>query len=259
MKIDWPSVVAGAVISGVIGLATTFYFSSRNELAYSIHRQVILDRDAARSVTVLDSNNQPVLGNIHSFEVKIWNSGNVDIPHQSVRRPLGLACANISRILQATPLGWTTPEISPFKISIKNGNSIDISWEYFDPKTGLAISVLTDGEITSSCEMVGSMFPATIKRYDEKLTLGGIFGFFVIIFLGISFIYQLLCSTLEFIYYKFNHPEILKLLGNKVGKIQSAATYIRSKESYIMLFGFLAAAIFSLYILIFVRISPPPI
>src|SRR5215472_16670298 len=82
-----------AIISLLVTVIT--YRWSRHEAAISYYVATIqiVDRKASIPFTVVDNEGKPVTQNLYATNVTVWNSGDLTVDPQNVRRPLTIALA----------------------------------------------------------------------------------------------------------------------------------------------------------------------
>jgi hypothetical protein len=161
-----------AVIS--VCLTVIFYWSSQNyaQISYYSNTIQIVDQKEPGPFSVLDSSGRPVKENIYATNVTVWNSGNLPLEPDKVRRPLQISLTGRDEayLLDAKLPYTTSGNVSDFKLSVIyaniNGKDIklnengvvEIAWKYFDPGEGFRLKLIYASKEQQSVTIKGVIF-----------------------------------------------------------------------------------------------------
>ena len=160
------------LLIGVIGviLGVISYWSSRQnaQISYYTNTIQIVDQKEPGPFTVLDSLGRPVKENIYATNVTVWNSGDLPLEPDKVRRPLqiSLTGGEETHILDAK-LAYTTRENSSSFTLTTIFRNIGRTWrklgcrdpvEHFDPTEGFRLKLIYASKEQQSVLVKGVIF-----------------------------------------------------------------------------------------------------
>ncbi len=143
-----------AVLS--IILAIIFYYQSIMEkvptyLMPEEHSLIFNSEEAFPSISVMDKDSIRIKENIYLFTSTFWNSGQLPIEPDDVRKQINLILEPCNKILDIKKIEQTHPEISKFNLKETpplndTTRGINISWNHFDPNQGVKFQVIYSGK-----------------------------------------------------------------------------------------------------------------
>ena len=182
-----PLTVTGWVC-GVIGLIwgvyTWYAAQQKAEITYRAEQVQVVDVNRLATITpspggasatfadhpfkVLDANGNPITQNIYAANITIWNSGDIDLGHDRIRRPISISFGSSSTILDANIEFASDGNVSEFFIlkDPTRGETLNVSWKFFDPNSGFRAKIIYTSDTKSSITMNGSIYG--VKEFRNK-------------------------------------------------------------------------------------------
>lgn len=185
------------LIIGILGIVISIYifYSTKTEkiITYYLSSESfkIFDNDLiekSQKITLLRNDSIKIKENVYLLTFSIWNSGNVTIDPEDVRKDLVIKFIGIKEILDYSILKEIDHEISKFNLNKISNNSFQLRWKYFDPNDGLKIQLLFTGVPNLNVEIDSKIINTKINEYvpirKKPNTISIlIFGTIIIIFI----------------------------------------------------------------------------
>jgi hypothetical protein len=142
-------VIAG--IFGIVGtiLAIVFWFESKSEpdLTYYISpaRTPILKKDSLENFSVT-FHGAPVVGDLSSAQVQIWNQGKAPIRSEDILKPITISTPNGELIYQVT----AKPSRQVIGMSIlttNNTSKLNVGWKILEHNDALQLQIIYGGGV----------------------------------------------------------------------------------------------------------------
>jgi uncharacterized membrane protein YeaQ/YmgE (transglycosylase-associated protein family) len=157
-------------VVGIIGVVITiiiYEFSNKSkEPVYSILKEptLIYDKDNASSNFKLITNDSIIVQeNVYVTTMVVWNNGELEIKKDDVRKKIKIKISNQGKILEYKITKQTNPEISNFKLNIKD-NELLVNWDFFDPKFGFEFQIIYSGTEDTKIEVDGYIIGTQVKE-----------------------------------------------------------------------------------------------
>jgi hypothetical protein len=89
-------------------------------------------------ITVLDASGNPITENIYAASITVWNSGNGEIRHDSIREKFVIRLSSNPHVLELSPTFFTNENADKFTVDERGG----IEWDHFDAGEGFKAKAL---------------------------------------------------------------------------------------------------------------------
>lgn len=191
-----------------------FYFKSekQKELTYIIEEppSLIFDNSVSSpAIKILDKDSALIKENIYLLRGILWNSGDFSLEKKDIRTPLTIKLPSQSRIIDYKITQEKDPQISVFKLTKLNFNTLSIDWKYFDPNHGFRFQIIYTGKLDSlvSYEFLKGKI-LDIEKFNkssnikDKYTFSNFILIIPILILVIMGIFDLLKSAGNKIFYR---------------------------------------------------------
>ncbi|WP_376959611.1 hypothetical protein ABNQ39_06810 [Azospirillum sp. A26] len=184
-EVKSPLTFSGWLI-GLAGLAWGFYSwavpNQSAEISYRIEQVQMLNADSGdhsakntgengKPFRVLGKDGEEITKNIYGANISVWNSGNVDLGPEKVRRTLSIDVGESAKIINASLDYSTENNVSEFYIAGVSRN-IPINWRFFDPNSGFRLRVIYSSEEKSEIKVEGNILGAKIIHKDGQIVDG---------------------------------------------------------------------------------------
>ena len=140
------------MISALAGFVTSYYFYREQQLmggiAFGIEVIQIFDksdmqsRESPPKINIIDDQGKLIENNVYVANVTIWNSGNAEIRKEDIRVPLKISIADRPRILEITPIFFSSESVDKFTLH----DDGTISWDHFDPGQGFKVKIIYEAD-----------------------------------------------------------------------------------------------------------------
>jgi hypothetical protein len=155
-----------------IGLSIFFYFNGRKtkSISYQINEPASLiydSKNASSAIKVLERDSVLVKDNVYLLTGVIWNSGDIPIPIQEVRKKISLNLAYAKKILDFKIVKQTDRDVASFDLTKNNRNSLSLSWKYFDPKYGFRFQIIYTGKENPQFSLVGKILDVSEFKKEK--------------------------------------------------------------------------------------------
>ncbi len=148
-------------ITGIIIAVITYLWSQHRAIIY-YHSSTIQIVNQKENVpfSVTDSTGERVVENVYATNITVWNSGDLPIEVQNIRRPLNIQLAPNVHILDIKLDYTTNKNISEFLIEgdPKKNGIIQIGWRFFDPKEGFRLRIIYSAKEEVASRIDGVIF-----------------------------------------------------------------------------------------------------
>lgn len=177
-----PATYVGWLVALIVG--AVFFFVSRDvtELAYDVSRVTVYDRlQEAPGIRVVDASGMLVDESIFIDEYRVWNSGDVTIDDENLRRPLRFAVNGPGEIRDATVLAATYPDVTDPTAHIESGGQETVlRWALLDEGHGLLVRLTYSGEAATQT------YPEILLRSGELRKISTSYQYIISIILIIT-------------------------------------------------------------------------
>ena len=157
-----------AIVGILIGVY--FYYQSRQtkDISYQIDKSAskIYDiKNTSSLIRLIEKDTILIKENVYYVRGKIWNSGNLPIQSNDIRKPLTITLNSCKRILDYKIEKQYEDNTQGFVLTKTNNNSLKISWKYFDPKNGFSFQVIYLGDENLNGKLKGKILG--ISQFNE--------------------------------------------------------------------------------------------
>lgn len=149
----------------VIGIIASFIFyyvgNKKRDISYQITEPTSLifdSKNPSSKIKLLESDSIPITENVYLLTGTLWNSGDLPINKEDVRKQLSFEIKGAKRILDFKIVKQKDESVANFNLVKDNSNTLKINWDYFDPKYGFTFQVIYAGEENPSFEILGVVF-----------------------------------------------------------------------------------------------------
>jgi len=151
------------LIGLVIGIMSYIDTIKSKELCFNVYSPSykIFDNEAikvASSLNIFTSDTIKIDQNIYLTTFSIWNSGDLPIKKEDIRKSLSVHFTGIHKIISYKIIKEVEEGSSEIKFISKNDSIFDLDWKYFDPKNGIKVQILYLGEDKIKCQVEGRIF-----------------------------------------------------------------------------------------------------
>jgi hypothetical protein len=218
--LDWSDLKKPANLIGIslavlgIGLTVVTFVKSRQSAAVSFHVNEIQVFDRERVLTtatgssnsshskipfsVLDSSGLAIDQNIFVANVTVWNSGDLDLGIEKMRRPITVSVSGKPRLLDAEITYTTRDNLSEFHV--QNAPTDDgfaqVSWKYFDAGDGFRLRLIYSS--TKQEEIIVDAIVSGVNQITNATTVKGHISIKFVALIGVSLIF--FASSFYFLY-----------------------------------------------------------
>ncbi|MCF6347272.1 MAG: hypothetical protein L3J20_03110 [Flavobacteriaceae bacterium] len=144
---------------------------------------LVFDKNFTKNtIIVLNNDSTQIKDNIYAQELTIWNAGDLPIDiNKDIRVPIRLVFSDSVKLIEYEILNEKGPNKNNFSLNMR-GDSLELSWKYFDPKYGLKIRHIYSSKNKGFPIIEGSVLGNDLKRVQINKSywgkLGGLLAFF---------------------------------------------------------------------------------
>tara|TARA_B100000953_G_C18005186_1_gene416323 strand:+ start:709 stop:1506 length:798 start_codon:yes stop_codon:yes gene_type:complete len=176
-------------ITGIL-LAIYFHFSSNKEkeISYNVQNEAlkIYDTDLLKKyqrISVYQDDSIKIDKTVYINTFSIWNSGDLPISKQDVRKDLIISFLGVEEILDVQILKEIDKEVSGFELIPIDSASYKLKWKYFDPKDGVKFQIIYTGESNIKPKIKTKILSTDIEEYkptqSKNFQEKGIYSIFI--------------------------------------------------------------------------------
>lgn len=174
------------LLLGLVGITLSIYFYFQSlktkEISFELIEPASLIYDssnASSSIKLLDKDSLSIKDNVYILTGIIWNSGDLPISEDDVRKGVSLNLSSAKKILDFKILKQNDAEVAKFSLNKKSGNALGLNWKYFDPKFGFSFQIIYTGNENPDFKISGKILDVPEFRKDtypknNKMLLLGI-------------------------------------------------------------------------------------
>lgn len=169
-------------IVGLLGLLFGIYSylnnQKKSEISYNVYSPSfkIFDSELTKgmsSVNLFVGDSIILNENVYLTTFSIWNSGDLPIMKNNIRKKLDVEFEGMTWILDIKTIKEVERGISNIKLSAISHLRYNLDWDYFDPNNGLRIQIMYTGAEKVKCKVNGYIFGTNIKesipiQYDKN-------------------------------------------------------------------------------------------
>ena len=187
-----------AVVAIII--SAYFFFKSKRlqRPTYLISTEISKVYDSKRTspnLILLNASNQKIEKDVFLVTVHFWNSGNLSIEPQDIRKPVEFTIPNCEKVVDYNVVSQTNRNITNFSLSPgSDQRSLVLNWTHLDPNNGAKFQVFYTGPPNPEFLFTGNILGKTVfvdgRSLYKKLTkvkFGWIIGFPLFGMLGFFF------------------------------------------------------------------------
>ncbi|MBZ5538848.1 MAG: hypothetical protein LAO31_23120 [Acidobacteriia bacterium] len=149
-------------------LSVFFYMKAQKRrdpryVVYEPPAKVFDSKLSAPGLRVVDGEGQPIQDDVHVVTASFWNAGDLPIEPEDVRQTVVFSITPARRILSATIMGQTHPNISAFSVLTlpptdqSDSRYVQLSWRHLDPGFGVRFQVIYVGAATAHFRFGGNI------------------------------------------------------------------------------------------------------
>jgi len=160
--------VALSVAGLLFGLYSYYDSHKTKTISYQITDPpaIVYDSENASSaIKLFEHDSIPIKDNVYLLTGTLWNSGNITILNDDVRRQLVLSIDSAKDILDFQIVKEIDPEIAKFSLRKINKQNIAVSWKYFDPGYAIKFQIIFAGSEKSKFHIGGKILD--VKKFDN--------------------------------------------------------------------------------------------
>lgn len=164
------------IILGILGIILSIYFYYKSEkvrdISYSLIKptSIVYDRQSSTpSIRVIRGDSQVISGNVYLLTGTIWNSGDLPILKEDVRKGLVIRLGGCEQIVDFRIISQNDSSISKFSLNPVNNNTLKTDWMYFDPNFGFRFQIIYVGNANPECEVDGKILGVKRIRLVEGI------------------------------------------------------------------------------------------
>jgi hypothetical protein len=167
-----------SIFLGVIGiiLSVIFYYNGKKEKTISFLQNgktaLIFDsKNSSPSIKLFQKDSILITKNVYVLTATIWNSGDISILKEDVRKLLSIDLNSDAEILDFKIIKQKELSVANFSLSKVKENSIGVSWDYFDPKYGFSFQIIYQNNSESNFLLNGKILEVPSFNYlkEEKI------------------------------------------------------------------------------------------
>ena len=159
--VSWGLAIGGIVLSAVLSVALYMANREHREISYQSEVTRIVDGGAPKSgIQVLTNEGERVRGSVYVAVVTIWNSGDLVIDPDVVRKPVTITASPCVQLLDYSIIEETFPEILTGSLTgatgpSRDGKSVALGWKHFDPGFAIKARIACAGAEPPTVEVGG--------------------------------------------------------------------------------------------------------
>ena len=158
------------VIGLVIGIFSYLNSVKSKEISYNVYSPSykIYDNEAiigSSTLNILLEDSIKINQNIYLTTFSIWNSGDLPINTNDVRKEIEIEFIGIDKILDYKTIKEVEEGISEFDFKQINDTIFNLDWKFFDPNNGLKIQLVYFGDESITCEIDGNILQTEFKEF----------------------------------------------------------------------------------------------
>lgn len=176
--------VVGLII-GIIGIVLFFIGTKERDISYQITEPTSLifdSKNTSSNIKLFEKDSVLITNNVYLLTGTLWNSGDLSITKEDVRKQLSFVLDSAKRIIDFKVVKQNDQSVANFKIKQENENSLKLDWDFFDPKYGFTFQVMYIGNENPGFKISGVVLDVS-KFNDIPYTPKGKGNFISIIFL----------------------------------------------------------------------------
>jgi hypothetical protein len=156
-------------------LSIIFYVDSlkQKSISYRINSPASIVYDSKNSSAAFKLYNRDstlINENVYLLSGTIWNSGDIEVKKEEVRRQLAIFLGNSTKLLDFKIIKQKD-SIANFSMIKKESNLLQIDWDYFDPGFGFNFQIIYTGDINPDIKFRGIFLGISeineIKPYNK--------------------------------------------------------------------------------------------
>jgi hypothetical protein len=143
-----------AIVSLLFALAIWYLSQQMSQLSYKVIQLPVVNRQVpgvnnddgnsggqSPPFSVTDAQGALIKTNIYAADITIWNSGDIELGREKVRRPLSISISAAARILDRG-INRVSDPILGIEVSTRSSYDTQIQWTYLDPRAGFRIRII---------------------------------------------------------------------------------------------------------------------
>ena len=182
------------IIIGIVGIVLFFIGTKERDISYEITEPTSLifdSKNTTSNIKLLEKDSIPITENVYLLTGTLWNSGDLPINKEDIRKQLGFELKGANRILDFKLIKQKDETVANFKIEKGNTNTLNINWDYFDPKFGFTFQVIYTGNENPNFKIIGNILGISkFNKLKPETTISVFLNKFIYIcFLIMSVLY----------------------------------------------------------------------
>src|SRR2546423_2429836 len=137
--------IALAIALVSLALTVVFYYNAKKEarptfLSEEKRPKIYDSKISSANIKVLDKNSVAITDDIYLLTIRFWNSGELPIEPENVRKPVRLSISGVKQLIDYSIVDQTYPDIAQIKATEVPPDStsgstaqLEISWKHLDP------------------------------------------------------------------------------------------------------------------------------
>jgi hypothetical protein len=182
-------------------LSVLFYINSlkNKDLSYQINEPTSIVYDSKNSsskIKLFEKDSILITENVYLLTGTLWNSGDLPIYINDVRKDIEFNINEKNRILDFKINKQKDSEIAKFTLKYSGENSLRVNWDYFDPNYGFNFQIIYIGEENPEFEIEGKILDiSSINKVKQLESTSRIYT------IGITIAYGLMILMIIYLSY----------------------------------------------------------
>lgn len=223
----------------IIGIISYVNTVKKKEISYNIYSPSykVYDNEAinvGKSLNIILSDSTKVNRNIYLTTFSIWNSGDLPINKEDLRKNIEFRFSGIEKVINFNIIKEVENGVSDFQFIPKNDSIFRLNWKYFDPKNGIKVQIIYFGKEKISCHLDGLLLETEFKEFIPIQNMQKSIKPWMLILLVLVIFYLVFSS-------------FINLFRKVLIKAQTSTDYIFNLISPILMFLMTAYIIYYLY------------
>ena len=168
-----------------IVLSVVFYLNSQKnkDLSYLINEpaSIIYDsKNSSSKIKLFEKDSVVITDNVYLLTGTLWNSGELPIYLNDIRKDIMLEINDSNRILDFKINKQNDSEVANFELNEIENNTLKLNWDYFDPQFGLNFQIIYLGNENPEFNVTGKILGISninkVKQEDKTKSSFWIFA-----------------------------------------------------------------------------------
>jgi hypothetical protein len=136
-----------ALISLLVALFIWYLSQQVAQISYKIIQIPVVSSEGLNTTSptspfrVVDPQGAEIRTNVYAADITVWNSGDIDLGAEKIRRPLTISMSGDARIFDRG-INRASDTVLDLNVSAISSNGTEIRWRYLDPNAGFRVRII---------------------------------------------------------------------------------------------------------------------